>query len=152
MNTPRDTDEGRARPSVWPVYVAAVVVLLISAGYIVRSGGVLLASVDIEQPWAEIWVSRAFLAFLAYGLFGVITAIGMLRLRPWAWWCALVFVPLWLLSSNVGVSLHDGTLTVLPPTHYPAYSAVCLVVFVLLMVVLATRRQLFFPPKPEDEE
>ena len=32
MNTLRDTDERRARPSVWPVYVAAGVIGVVSLG------------------------------------------------------------------------------------------------------------------------
>ena len=37
MNTLRDTDEGRARPLVWPVYVAAGVVLIVGLVFLARA-------------------------------------------------------------------------------------------------------------------
>ncbi len=170
MTTLSDTDEGRARPSVWPVYVAAGVVLIAGVWILVASGIVLLAliTVGLEQPRpVPAWFGGLYvLASTAYGLFGVITAIGMIRLRPWAWWCALAW--LWVFISSGFLVLADAAFVAGSyMDDFPMFPAdarrdaeltfslggpVWLITVVLLIWTLSTRRRLFFPPKPAGEE
>ena len=72
MNTLRDTDESRPKPSVWPVYVAAAALLGVFG---------LLRMMRIKLDF--------FLG--AYVLLGVVAAVGLVRLRLWGWWCAVVW-------------------------------------------------------------
>jgi len=78
MNTCRDTDEGRARPSVWPVYV--VVGLLGSLGLLGVALGVEVLSVA-PKAW---WGLALFLMLV--GALDAVVAYGLLRLRRWGWW------------------------------------------------------------------
>ena len=158
MNTLSETDEGKASPSVWPVYVAAGVVLIVGL-----SGLAMISTWHSMLSRAEeagVVMPAAFgltLAHAAFGLLGVVAAIGMLRLRGWGWFCGIVFAGVW--TAQGGMSLL-GMLTLVPfekPELAPAkgtvaFVAVAPVLAILLIVILATRRQLFFPPKPEGEE
>ena len=169
LNTLRDTNEPKARPSVWPVYVVAVVVLIVGGMPLLIFGQTLLSAEGIRELSAEAAFFAVVLAAVAYGLFGVITAIGMMRLRPWAWSCGRGFFAPWIVFGGLGLLgvIVDGLFlivsTFLPmPERAPprrtetldgiAFDAVCLVVALLLVKVVTTRRQLFFPPKPEGEE
>ncbi len=161
MNTLGGTDEGRARPSVWPVYVAAGVIGLLSV---------------------QLWYSAFGLLVLAYtpyaicpalsGFFGFLTSWGLVRLRPWGWWCAVVW-------SIIFIALFGFVFSEAPHLNLAAIIVYALIArlpvplmvtaaeitrgvtnpsvrwsaFIILVVVpLATRRRLFFPPKPEGEE
>ena len=161
MNTPVDTDEHKAKPSVWPVYVAAAVVLITSVGLALLGGGILLAAEDlVGQFRAQPEFSSIFLAVAAWGLFGVVAAIGMLRLRGWGWWCGSLFAGVWLAGSVL--ALLGTVLAAFPPgrvvapryapTDTTVFLSAGLVVAFLLLGVLGTRRRLFFPPKAEGEE
>ena len=141
MNTLTDTDEGRARPSVWPVYVAAVVVLI----------------VDLQN----LFFPGVMLTQAALGLIGVAAAIGMLLLREWGWWCGILFAGVWIVLLGMPLlwMIFDVLLTTrshgpvpTPLASIMVFLAVCLVPVSLLLWVLATRRRLFFPPKQEGEE
>ncbi len=130
MNTLRDTDEGRARPSVWPVYVAAAVILAFSLVlFVLFVLEVVLHSFHILQIIQP-----------AYGLFGIVTAAGIIPLRPWGWWCALV----WTIIFGVVVAVSTGLMLQerLVPT---GEILVRLAIIGLLIWPLATRRRLFFP-------
>ncbi len=98
------------------------------------------------------WLNTIFLASTTLGLFGVLTTVGMIRLRPWGWWCGVLWAGVWIVELVVlGVlSLHESDMAVRTPSI--VFIATCLVVAVLLMVILATRRRLFFPPNAEGEE
>ena len=162
MDTLRDTDEGRARPSVWPVYVAAVVVGVVSLPYLLA----------LPPP------------IIPIGLFGFVTIWGLSWLRPWGWWCAVVWTSIftvgYLLSVRIclaasasdvpleelgilGEILTTATwvaiLVFVEPLNgfgeavfFVFLGPLGLITIALLTWVLATRRQLFFPPKQEGEE
>ena len=165
MNVLRDTDESRAKPSVWPVYVAAIAVLIVGLVFLTVAVAVYVLKVTTPEyrwgiegfgPWSWLYAAAA------YGLFGVVTAIGMLRLRPWGWWCGAVFVARWIVYEYAPVWferwlprwLPEGPCMWFNPCgdSYIATLAPCFVVTMLIVVILATHRQLFFPPKPEGEE
>ena len=164
MNTLGDTNEAKARPSVWPVYVAAVVVLIVGlASFAMVSTFHSLMSIAKEtgESVPDAFFQDVMLAQATLGLLGVVAAIGMLRLRRWGWWCGIVFTGVWI-AGNVLALLgmifaaveraggHGPLAT--PQISTIAFIVVCFVVAVLLIVVLATRRRLFFPPKPAGEQ
>jgi len=96
MNTVRDTDEGRTRPSAWPVYVMSVIIALFSLSF-------------ISWVWFVPWMAQGYAEypqhfqqlspgahqfahmmqrvvpyaplFGLYGLFGIVTAVAAARLR-----------------------------------------------------------------------
>ncbi len=96
MNTLTDTDEGKARPSVWPVYLAigAVVAISLLFGltglvHVVSSG---------KYGW---WVSPAWAGFYAvYGLLGAVGAVGLTMLRPWGYWCAVAWAVIGIVTAG----------------------------------------------------
>ncbi len=158
MNTLRDTNERQARPSVWPVYVAGAIIGLFSLSF---TGWVWFLPMMAQQP-ADVWqqlhpASEDFhnliqqfvpyaLLFSLYGLFGIATAVGAVLLRSRAWWCAVAWVTLYAawyvyVIANVGVSGLSPTKALITVAFYA-----------LIIWPLATRRRLFFPPKPEGEE
>ncbi len=152
MNTLRDTDEGKARPSVWPVYVMCVLVGLYSlsaVGYPLVASSVvrLMSPPDVYQtldPHMQRWVDwhRWLLPYVAllvvWGVFGIVAAVGAARFRPWAWWCValwiVVFAGWW---ASRCVYLKSGV----------AFACVGIAWTALIVWPLATRRRLFFPPK-----
>ena len=162
MNTPIDTNKDRATPSVWPVYVAAAVVVAVGAYLIL--------------PWLTFGDCtcfgrtppiKRFLTWLAqyelwmpsvvWGLLGFVAAYGLVGLRPWGWWCTVLFAvtcTAWggLLLSDTIVVFVFAPETAGPTADYIIEITRWLVVGVMLAVVLLTRRRLFFPPKPEGEE
>ena len=133
MNTLIDTDEGRARPSVWPVYVVAAVI------------GV--ASLVIALPnFSSLLGPRGFLVF-----FGLLTAYGLFRLRTWAWWCALlwtVVVAVTVTLVMLLVALCSGMAAAESGHSTSGWWAIAMVpgfaLVVLLVWPLVARRQLFF--------
>ena len=156
MNSLTDTDDSRASPSVWPVYVWAAIIGLLSLGNL-HFAVLLLSSVTTpvvrEAAPPEVLAALEFHfavkayapLFAVYGIFGVLTAVGMVRLRPWSWWCGCVWPMLY--------AVHCILMVMASPVRSPAWSiAASLVIIVLLIWIMATRRQLFFPPKPEGEE
>jgi len=152
MNTLSDTDEGRTRPSVWPAYLAAVV--LVPVGASIGSQGVGLALMSfggedtvglLERGTEAIVGLSAYGLLAAMGLLGLVAAVGLAGLRPWGWWCTAVFAASWAMVCLLVVVwwLLDER-----PFFFAAPS---LGLLTLLVLVLTTRRQLFFPPKPEGE-
>ncbi len=126
MNTLSDTDEGRARPSVWPVYVTVAIIGVVSLMFL---GPVAISATGLYRLYA------------VYGLFGVVTVVGVVRLRSWGWWTALIWVAIYaailvwgtVLRSKIGAPLGWGALLVFgPQVGFFAW-------------FLATRRRLFFP-------
>jgi hypothetical protein len=87
-----------------------------------------------------------------WGLLGPVAAVGLLGLRSWGWWCAVVFTSIWMAVG--GFFCYAYLSGVMPATDYEFITWVLLwpVTVVLLVPPLATRRQLFFPPKPAGEE
>ena len=137
MNTLRDTDEGTATPSVWPVYLAAAI--------IVGVGALLFCPVVELILYYTLFDSFVHcgetIPGAVYGLFGFVTAWGVARLRPWAWWCAVAWTITFAMVSLLYV------------VDEPLWAAlIWLAAIALLVWPLATRRRLFFPPKPEREE
>ena len=86
MNTLRDTSEGKASPSVWPVSVVAVV--LGSLGLLGGVLGVLFFLFFGLLPAIEWW--PLFLFLVLVGAFDIVVTYGLLRLRRWGWWCGIV--------------------------------------------------------------
>ena len=160
MNTLSDTDERPAKPSVWPVYVAIVVVLIaglasIALGWV--SHRLLSIAEESGESWPGAFLRNIWLAQATLGLLGVVAAIGMLRLRGWGWWCGSLFAGAWIVGSLVpllGSTLRVFSRETVPAPHIDVivFEAACIVVAVLLLGVLATRRQLFFPPKQAGED
>ena len=166
MNAPIDTDERRARPSVWPVYVAAGAIGVAGLSYA-------LIGIWGELAYGGNGGAGVGVFFGLVGALGVAVAWGLFRLRPGAWWCALVLVVLWIayapmiirahLQTRMKLSAlfddprmaavpHDLTDFAVPSADFIAFAALCLIVPLLVILVLATRRQLFFPPKAEGED
>jgi len=161
MNTLSDTDEGRARPSAWPVYVMSGIIGLFSLSYISWVWFVpMMAQGYAEYPQHFQQVSPGAhefarlmqrlvpyaLLFGVYGVFGVVTVIGAALFRPWAWWCAVAWLAgnfLWqvFLVANIGVT----------EVSSPA-GLITLAFYGLIIWPLATRRRSFFPAKPAGEE
>ena len=146
MNTPSDTDQGGARPSVWPVYVMCAVIGLFGLA------GIASPWIEREPPTAGLlWPSDGLLQYVGYvgfltvwGVFGIVAAVGAVRFRPWAWWCAgawILLYAVWRLA----------TWPIAKPISALMIGA-CVVFVGLVLWLLATRRQLFFPPKQEGEE
>ncbi len=157
MNTLGDPDEDRARPSVWPVYVMAGVIGLCGILYLVavweRNQEMLMRLRDNGLLLITIFVVGGLPGYLS-----IATAYGLLRLRPWGWWCAGTWTV--VVGCTTGSGVLDGAVVVLrgPPLASCIISPELigfLLGWVLLMALLvwtlATRRRLFFPPKPEDE-
>ena len=160
MNTLRDTDEGRARPSVWPVYVMSATILLDSVSsyfwdWVPPLSPMYVAHLEkFEQllPCANDFallmqplVPYALL-FGLYGWLGIVAAIGLVQLRYWGWWSAVAWTAgrfLWAIFVGANMPSHCWSIS---------ETLLNLALFAMLAWVLATRRQLFFPPKPEGQE
>ena len=161
MNTLRDTDEGKPRPSVWPVYVMSGIIGLLSLSFLVFIGLVpWWEHVYAEYPerfqhlppspqqFADMLQRLVPYAplFALYGLFGIVTAVATAELRSWGWWCAVIWLAAYFVYQifmTVSLGMSKGSLAGIPMT------TAC---FCLIIWALVTRRQLFFPPKPEGEE
>ena len=151
MNTLSDTDEGRARLSVWPVYVAAVIVGLVSLYVSIWTAG------DLMYNLKEIVGGQFESLFQAIGgPFGLLVAYGIARLRRWGWVCGWLWVPisafLWVMwgwergcvqAMNRAAGFPDQA-----DIGGVIFAYVWLVAIVLLMCALLVRWQLFFPPRP----
>ena len=150
MDTLSDTDEGRARPSVWPVYLAAagigvVSLLLLSAALVTFSNSAKLIRTS------DLWD----ILLPIYALLGLLTASGIIRLRLWAWWCAIVWIIICVAASvslllSMAASRGLGSRLITGAMMFSLELSV--LVTLLLVWPLATRRRLFFPPKQEGEE
>ncbi len=157
MNTHSDTDEGKPRPSVWPVYVASGIIAVVGALGVLVCFVIALSfpTIPPEKTWALI-PGVAYMGLC--GAFSLVSAIGTILLRPWAWWLATVWGYLVGLSGFAG--LLDGAHEILfAPEKSPLNlhegldkSLLLLALGAFVVWVLKTRRQLFFQPKPEGEE
>ena len=155
MNTLSDTDEGRARPSVWPVYVAAAVIGLITLSRMI------VAVPPLVADWVSFHLDMYLLILLSicllWLLFGMLTCWGLVRLRMWAWWCAASWTFVYAYWDMVVLweAQHSP-----PPTHHPVsigpfilpVTAPAAAAIAVIAWALATRWRLFFPPRPEGEE
>ena len=154
MSTPRDTDESRSKPSVWPVYVAAGMVGVIGLNVLSLGilGGLVSQDTDVEGLAGGVLSGLAG-ALGALGVLGVLVAWGLFRLRPWAWWCVVlsIFVLIWW-PLCVGLFMFVVFPDVVRDTRMGEGFVASLVVAVPLLWALVTRQQLFFPLKPEGEE
>ncbi len=157
MNMHRDTDDGKARPSVWPVYVWAVVLLV--GGLLLLYPVVDYLSVVVGEGTLENFESSYLMPVLLYssiGLFGCVTALGLVLLRSWGWWCAAVWAGIFavgLVSSGLGCLDLWNIGETGPLFFFIVFVApLGLVAIVLFIRMLRTRRQLFVPPKSEGEE
>jgi len=171
MNTLSGTDEGRARPSVWPVYVIAAVVLIVNWGFLIMSivlawlgvSGVEKLGLAIAPPFSTLFGPRGLFVYeffwfivaaaAEFGLIGVLAGVGLTLGRRWGWWCGVLWASMlaeclgwhvltYLESSGDQRVLGDLTTLIIPGV----------VLLALLIWTLVTRRRLFFPPKPEGEE
>ena len=78
--------------------------------------------------------------------FAILAAVGMVRFRAWGWWCAVIYVAMYAALTILHV------IGVIPiPAPWILLVLGLIVHIVLFVWPLATRRQLFFPPKPEGE-
>ncbi len=126
MNTLSDTDEGRASPSVWPVYVTAVMIGVLSLIFL---GPIAISATGLFRLYA------------VYGLFGIVTVVGVVRLRSWGWWTALIWVAIYAAILVWGTVL---TSRLGAPPGWGAFPVLGLQVGFFAWF-LATRRRLFFP-------
>ncbi len=131
MNTPMDTDEGRPRPSVWPVYVATVLVAIYGVWDLGTAVLLLLTQAEVDVALATYALLRA-----VRGLFAVLAAVGLVLLRAWGWWCTVIYVAMFVVFASL--------LVVVEPHQLGAYLW-DMAVIALLVWPLATRRRLFFP-------
>ena len=159
MNTPTDTGEGRARPSVWPVYVAAAIIggaSLVAPVFL----GLLLLQVD----------SAADLVFSVFGVIGglvamapvaILASVGLIMLRPWGWVCGLLwgagFAGIWGCATMFEVMnfIYGYPQVLLTLDHVQTLSVsttVGLAILALVIWPLATRYRLFHPPGSEKEK
>ena len=158
MNTLRDTEEGRARPSVWPVYVAAGVVGLASLYISTWAAGSFMRYPALVEDIVGGQLERLYQVI--GGPLGLLSAYGLARLRRWGWVCGWLWVPisavLWVMRGwEEGCDAAMSRIQGLPAqTHigWAVFAWVWLVAIVLLMCALVARRPLFFPPKPEAAE
>ena len=157
MNTLSDTDEGKVSPSVWPVYVAAVVIVGCGAVwvYVCFLWVLDFPSVPPEKTWIHVFL----VVYMGLcGAFSLVAAVGTSLLRPWAWRLATVWGYL-IGLSGLAFLLHVAHETLitpdksfLEPDEVLDKIIVPLALGVFVVWAIATRRQLFFPPKPEGEE
>jgi len=157
MDTLSDTDEGKGKPSVWPVYVAAAVIGLVSM-YLFSYAVILPVFSEMLELMASAgWRGQPdtqFIRFAPYaltlfGLLGLAAVTGAVLLRSWGWWCATVWT---VMFATLCVFIHVRVLLGSGSTESLFLLPVWLVPVALIVWPLATRRRLFFPPKPEGEE
>jgi len=163
--------EQRARPSRWPVYLAvvpigfvAITALLLGlreASYISETKGDLLFDPDSRTMSVSAPSPNMLVFYVSVGAFGVVTAYGLLRLRRWGWWCAIVWAGIF--TAGAAWACRAGLRIVLDPTRVEAemgpmspgfafaYGVTVIFIFAvglftsaLLTWVLVTRRRLFF--------
>ena len=152
MNTLRDTDEGRTRPSVWPVYVAAGVIGLMTLSRIVLPA--------LAVDWDSFYLDPYLLVLLSiWLLFGMLTCWGLIRLRMWAWLCAALWTAVYAYWDMVALLAAQSLWREVelvspppPPANIGPFTVPAAVAIAVIAWALATRWQLFFPPKPESEE
>ena len=148
MNTLTGTDEGRAEPSVWPVYLAAAVVAVVSLSHLLEALPELIGG-----PFVDFSFLLRDVSFIICYLFGVLTAWGLVRLRPWAWWYAIMWTIAFVLTPNMQVIFIPGMEPLWPAAAYAidALSAeekigwlvLAAIPIVLVVWPLVTRRRLF---------
>ena len=154
MNTLSDTDEGKARPSVWPVYVTSGIIGIIGAALLCASF-IGVPTTHPEEPWGLVF---ALVCMGLMGAFGLVIAVGTSLLRPWAWPVATVWGYLFGLSAlgflvfHARDSLRTSDKFFLELGEVLGNTPVPLVLSAFIVWSLSTRRRLFFPPKPDGEE
>lgn len=133
MNTPGDAHEVTARPSLWPVYLAAAIVLVISLRLLTDIAKILIGGYYSGPP-------HVVAAYAAYALLGVLATWGLVWRRPWGWWSAVVWTVIF-----VGFAVRSTI-----PKYIRVYGAVLkwwLSAIAVLVWALVTRRRLFFPER-----
>jgi len=146
VNTLSDTGKSKARPSVWPVYVAAAVIGLMTLSRIVLPA--------LAVDWDSFYLDPYLLVLLSiWLLFGMLTCWGLVRLRMWAWLCAVLWTAVYAYWDMVG--LIEAQLSPFT-THLPAsiglFTVPAAVAIAVITCALVTRWRLFFPPKPAGGE
>ena len=126
-------------PSLWPVYVPAATMVVSSLFLLV------VTMVSAHAPAVE------QSAVAAHVLFALITAWGLIGLRPWAWWCAVA----WAISLGWAATPALRIVRALSSERAAEHLGWMLLPMGCMMVVLAvlglvgwallTRRPLFFP-------
>ncbi len=157
MNTLTDTDEGKARPSVWAVYVTSGIFVAVGAVavYMCFLGVLEFPTIPPEETGTQ-----AFLVvyFGLWGAVGLVTAVATSLLRPWAWWLGSVWgyliglsgFPLLFARAHESLFGSDRFFLELDEVLYQVLVPLAVAVFIVW--TLNTRRWLFFPPKPESAE
>ena len=159
MNTLRDTDEGRARPSVWPVYLAAAIIGLVSL-FVPLVLILLLLRDD----------NAADLVFTVFGVIGgplvmapvaILASVGLIMLRLWGWVCGLLWATVFAVTLGVGTVFEtmdfindspQGLLTLDQVQTVSVSTTVGLAILALVVWPLATRYRLFYPPGGQKEK
>ncbi len=149
MSTIGDTDEGKARSSVWPVYLAAAIVALVSLGLLTRVIQIWIAGYYLDLPF------RVALCGI-WGFLGLLTTWGLVRLRPWGWWSVVVWsvIPLGVFGvfilflavwggDSITTTAQANSIILLVSILYATWVGT----IALLVWLLATRRRLFFPER-----
>ncbi len=152
MNTLGDTDEGRARPSIgpiWPLWLVWVVLLslLMSFDFVVHAL-VLIQDYYVTGPDEALSPIPLVSLVELIGLFlgaalGWLAVWGVAKLRAWGWWCAAVWI----------AGLLVWTIFYIRTSPWSTWGALCFfALYAILVWPLVAWRRLFFPPKPAREE
>ena len=131
-----DTHEDEDKPSVWPVYVAAGVILAFSlclSVFVIMEIRTCLWLASRDALDAIVW-PMLVAPFSLYALLGLLTTMGIVLRRDWGWMCGLLWTALLALLF---------AFLLLTNAWWPEGVVVGTVV-VLLVWVLATRSRLFF--------
>ena len=152
MNTLSDTDEGRARPyigPIWPVWIVCVVLLslLMSVDFLAEAFG-LIDDYYVKGP-EEVLSPISLTSLISLvGLFlgaalGWLAVWGVAKLRAWGWWCAAIWIG----------GLLVRTLLLIRGSPWSLFGTVLLLnMYAILVWPLIAWRRLFFPPKAEGEK
>ena len=133
MNRDREAQETRSRPSVWPVYLAAGVIVTLSL------------MVALIRPLASL---LGIIPYLLWAASGLLAACGVTRLRAWGWRCAVVWAVIgfgWLVFACTIVLEHISAVSGfawLGLALFLLFPAL----FLLVISALVVRRCVSFPP------
>ena len=128
------------KPSKWPVYAAAAVVL---------------ETILFMLRMFSFTERTDIMVFGVIVVFAFATVVGLVRLQRWGWWCAALWTMMYVLFLGyAALAYFMGPRTkyeIDRPTAATVWLFLFLVGLALLLWPLVTRRSLFFPPKPESD-